>query len=267
MNILKTRDLNTAAPADKKNSQTSHSPGYTQITHDIIPAPNGRSTIARMLMRAATAIGLEAKTLTPSARDSTGEVQIVTDTKQSLFATLKQAILTIPFAGLLISFGRAASKVLSNLLDFLIADNAAQKRSPPTPTIAHLGSANSDSVDFNRSSENQANRSLALKPDTNTGPEKKENVFAKAMQESAEAEQRENERESRHRKRRQQESRSNLEHAKRIIEKIDACGGPNYNNPKVAEILAALGTPYDSIQQAIAQVEALQKEERENPKS
>jgi hypothetical protein len=53
------------------------------------------------------------------------------------------------------------------------------------------------------------------------------------------------------------------QHARNIIEAIDARGGTIANNPKVQAILNSLGTPYDSIQQAIAQVEALQREEED----
>jgi len=95
------------------------------------------------------------------------------------------------------------------------------------------------------------------------GSIKEREVISVALHQVAEAVRRENEEEEKTAYSEERARQERTEHARDIIEAIDARGGTIANNPKVRAILNSLGTPYDSIQQAIAQVEALQREEED----
>jgi hypothetical protein len=90
---------------------------------------------------------------------------------------------------------------------------------------------------------------------------KESDLVSAALQQCAEAIRHKEEKEHDAAHREEQARAERTQHARELIEAIDARGGRIANNPKVQAILASLGTPYDSVEQAITQVIALQEEE------
>jgi hypothetical protein len=90
---------------------------------------------------------------------------------------------------------------------------------------------------------------------------KESDLVSAALHQCAEAIRHKEEKEHEAAHREEQARAERTRHARDLIEAIDARGGRIANNPKVQAILASLGTPYDSVEQAITQVIALQEEE------
>lgn len=222
---------------------------------------SGLSMFRRLLMKGATALGIE-MTSTQAANTQTTDPKLE-DRTLSLTEKILRSIRESRITRHLISMGES------------IVDMAYGAWERVTGTGTHARSERSGSYDT--TSRQSAPDTSPLRVDAppsplavdakksldDEGPIKEGEVISIALHQVAEAVRRKDEEKEKTAHSEERERQERTLHARNIIEAIDARGGTIANNPKVQAILNSLGTPYDSLQQAIAQVEALQREEEE----
>lgn len=222
---------------------------------------SGLSMFRRLLMKGATALGIEI-TSPPATNTQTTDPNLEERTL-SLTEKILRSVRESRVARHLVAIGES------------IVDMAYGAWERVTGSGTHARSERSGSYDApSRQSDPDTSPlrvdvlpthpSIDLKKSLDDeGSIKEREVISVALHQVAEAVRRKDEekKETAHSEERARQERT--QHARNIIEAIDARGGTIANNPKVQAILNSLGTPYDSIQQAIAQVEALQREEEE----
>lgn len=248
--------------ADQAQNLTPASPTTPQLTpiEGTIDS-SGLSMFRRLLMRGATALGIEM--ISPQANNTQTTDPKLEERTLSLTEKILRSVRESRIARHLVAIGESIVDMAYGAWE-RVTGSGTQARSERSGN-SYVTSRQSD-PDTNTSRVDALPIHLAVdakKLLDDEGPIKEGEVISVALHQVAEAARRkdEEEKETAHSEERARQERT--QHARNIIEAIDARGGTIANNPKVQAILNSLGTPYDSIQQAIAQVEALQREEED----
>jgi hypothetical protein len=222
----------------------------------------GLEMLRRLLMKGASALGLESP---PScSSDLANQIEVIKEPLAAL-SLMEKVKRTLLASSLICGTIRLGESFLS------FAFSAWERASINGQSARHTTTREIHAHTYERSTDTEGPRPTSELPrvlvevakvlEQDNGKKESELVTA-ALQQCAEAIRRQNEEDNlTHRE--EQARAERTRHARGIIREIDARGGRIANNPKVQDILASLGTPYDSIEQAIAQVIALQKEEDE----
>ena len=233
-----------------------------------IPAGGLRRTLARLLMQTATALGLDGAQTDFDGREAEGEANGTSGPERRTHSLLRQLatpFLESSFFKTIIACGEKFADLVSAAWDYLRGQSTEQIHSQVPRGIPLRDSQH---ISSNAPAYTQDWKSPLLAPIVDLSPDetkKKVDVFTAAMEQGAEAVRHKKEEDKAERAEDEsRDFRERLSHARSIIEAIDARGGTTTNNPRVQAVLASLGTPYDSIQHAIALVEALQAEERKD---
>jgi hypothetical protein len=213
----------------------------------------------RLLMKGATALGLEMgqsqMTANPTV-DLKVEEQTLTLTER-----MKRVLLGSQLARGLVHLGESLVDIAYGAWERITGNssNASSERNgdyqPPSRKTTP------DASPTHHAPETPSIVSDLKKAPDNEGSSKQADVIGIALHECAEAVRRKEEEKHDAAHQEEQARWERTRHARDLIEAIDARGGRIANNPKVQAILASLGTPYDSVEQAITQVIALQQEE------
>ncbi|MEY4701933.1 MAG: hypothetical protein RL326_2120 [Pseudomonadota bacterium] len=220
---------------------------------------SGLSMFRRLLMKGATALGLEmgqAQTPVSPTADLKVEEQTLT-----LAQKMKRALLGSELGRHLVHFGESLADMAYGAWERITGSgpNARPERNgdyqplsrqtaPDTSPTHHVTATPTIAVDLKKALDDE-------------GSSRQVDVMGIALHQCAEAVRRKEEEKHDAAHKEEQARAERTRHARDLIEAIDARGGRIANNPKVQAILASLGTPYDSVEQAITQVIALQQEE------
>lgn len=222
---------------------------------------SGLSMFRRLLMKGATALGLEVGQPRTTA-DPTVELTVA-EREPTLAEKIKLALLESRLGRHLVYLGESLADFAYATWDRITGTYA---NSRTEKTVDYHPITHQVAPDTAPTSHIQPISTLVadLKKDLDADDRRKDSeVISAALHQVADAVRRKDEEAAKSALSEEQERHARTQHARDIIEAIDARGGTIANNPRVQAILDSLGTPYDSIQQAIAQVEALQREEEE----
>lgn len=220
---------------------------------------SGLSMFRRLLMKGATALGLEispSQTTTNLTSDLKVEEQALTLTEK-----IKRTLLQSQLGRSLVHLGESLVDMAYGAWE-RITGNASNAR--PERNGHYQSTARQTTPDTSPTHHATETPTIALdlkKALDDEGPSTQSDVIGIALHQCAEAVRRKEEKEHKAAHHEEEARAERTRHARDLIEAIDARGGRIANNPKVQAILAALGTPYDSVEQAITQVIALQEEE------
>jgi hypothetical protein len=222
----------------------------------------GFGMLRRLLMKGASALGLESQS-TSRAPDSPSSTDVTRENEGplSLANKLKRAMLTSSLVRGVIHLGESIVDLAYSAWERVTGSG---QNAPKTNAREYQTST------YGRTTDTEAPRptiepsriavEVAKVLDEEKGGKESDLVSA-ALHQCAEAIRHKEEKEHEAAHREEQARVERTQHARELIEAIDARGGRIANNPKVQAILASLGTPYDSVEQAITQVIALQQEE------
>ncbi len=223
----------------------------------------GFGMLRRLLMRGATALGLESSVASPTPTPDSGtEANSLDQSSLSLVAKLKRALLESRLVRDAIHLGESLVSLAYGLWEKATGSDSKPKVETGRDERALRNNVYIDTETHRATIEPplvaiEVIKSLDEKRDT------QEELVSAALQQCADAVRNEHEKKLEAITHEEQVRAERTQHARELIEMIDAQGGSIANNPKVQAILNSLGTPYDSVGQAIAQVYALQKEEEE----
>jgi len=219
-------------------------------------------------MHAATALGLDTKQANNIAGNS--EINVAEEASppkrpQSFFERLRSSLCESQFFQAAVAFGGTLAGLVTAAWVYLTRETTEQIFNRGVLDLPTRQNTSQASEPHAIGSDSRPHQPVVIVEPLVDDVEKKVDVITVAMEQAAEA--------SRHKREEDKAAqaeeadrdfRERLSHARSIIEAIDARGGTIANNPRVQAVLASLGTPYDSIQNAIVLVEALQAEERED---
>lgn len=217
----------------------------------------------RLLMKGASALGLES----PASRasDSNSQTEITKDKEAALSLTvkLKQALLSSSLVRGVIHLGESLVDLAYNAWERVTGSSQHAPQTSAREFATHSYGRTPDTEGPRLSIEPSRVLVEVAKVLDEDGGKKESDLVGAALQQCAEAIRHEKEKEHDAAHREEQARAERTQHAREIIEAIDARGGRIANNPKVQAILASLGTPYDNVEQAIALVTALQQKEED----
>lgn len=260
---------NQVNPPKESNSRiATESPTSGPAIPGSMPVSGLRGTVGRLLMHAATALGLDTKQTSITASNS--EINVAEEASspnrtQSFFEWIGSSFFESRLFKTVSAIGATFAGFLAAAWNYLTRETTEQiftRGVPDLPTQQYTPRASeTPAITF----DSRPHQPVVIVEPSVDDVKEKVDIFTVAMEQAAEA--------ARHKKEEEEAAqaeeadrdfRERLSHARGIIGAIDARGGTTANNPKVRAVLASLGTPYDSIQHAIAVVEALQVRERED---
>lgn len=220
---------------------------------------SGLSMFRRLLMKGATALGLEIgqpQTTANPPTDLKVEEQTLT-----LTGKIKRALLESQLGRSLVHLGESLVDMAYGAWERITGNGSSAR---PERNGDYRSTARQTTPDISPTHHATETPAIALdlkKALDDEGSSKQSDIISTALHQCAEAVRRKEEKEHEAAHQEEQARAERTQYARELIEAIDARGGRIANNPKVQAILASLGTPYDSVEQAITQVIALQQEE------